>query len=75
MSGCQIMVPFWVPNIIRHLLFRVSKRDPNSDNYPNGFRAGVPLKLPPGMGFASLIRFLSLKDSFPHWPKAQGNKS
>ena len=28
------MVPFWVPIIIRHLLFRVPKRDLNFDNYP-----------------------------------------
>ena len=27
----KIMVPFWVPIIIRHLLFR----DHNFDNYPN----------------------------------------
>ena len=31
----KIMVPFWVPNIVRHLLFRVpQKRDPNFDNHP-----------------------------------------
>ena len=31
----KIMVPFWVPNIVRHLSFRVpNKRDPNFDNYP-----------------------------------------
>ena len=24
----KIMVPFWVPNIIRHLLFRVPKKGP-----------------------------------------------
>ena len=28
------MVPFWVLHIIRHLLFRVPKRDPNFDNHP-----------------------------------------
>ena len=28
------MVPFWVPSIIRHLMFRVyPKRDSNFDNY------------------------------------------
>ena len=30
----KIMVPFWVPIIIRHLLFRYPKRDLNFDNYP-----------------------------------------
>ena len=35
----KIMVPFWVPIIIRHLLFRYPKRDLNFDNYPNGSRA------------------------------------
>ena len=29
LAGCQIMVPFWVPIIIRQQLFRVPKRDPN----------------------------------------------
>ena len=24
----KIMVPFWVPNIVRHLLFRVPKKEP-----------------------------------------------
>ena len=34
----KIMVPFWVPIIIRHLLFRVpKKRDPNFDNHPHVF--------------------------------------
>ena len=28
------MVPFWVSNIIRHLLFKVPKKDHNFDNYP-----------------------------------------
>ena len=28
------MVPFWVPNIVRHLIFRVPKRDHNFDNHP-----------------------------------------
>ena len=31
----NIRVPFWVPNIVRHLLFRVPKRDPNFDNHPH----------------------------------------
>ena len=30
----KIGVPFGVPIIIRHLLFRVPKRDPNFDNHP-----------------------------------------
>ena len=30
----NIMVTFWVPIIIRHLLFGDPKRDPNFDNYP-----------------------------------------
>ena len=30
----KIKVPFWVPIIIRHLLFRVPKKDPNFDNHP-----------------------------------------
>ena len=30
----KIMVPFWVPNIVRHRLFRVPKRGHNFDNYP-----------------------------------------
>ena len=29
----NIRVPFWVPIIIRHLVFRVPKRDLNFDNY------------------------------------------
>ena len=29
------MVPFLVPIIIRHLLFRVPKRDHNFDNHPD----------------------------------------
>ena len=28
MSGCQNYGPFWVPLIIRHLLFRVPKKGP-----------------------------------------------
>ena len=31
----KTMVPFWVPSIIRHLLFRVPKRDLNFDNHPH----------------------------------------
>ena len=34
MGGVKIRVPFWVLNLIRHLIFRVPKRDPNFDNYP-----------------------------------------
>ena len=30
----KMMVPFWVPIIERHLLFRVSKRDHNFNNHP-----------------------------------------
>ena len=30
----KIMVRFWIPNIIRHLIFRVPKRDHNFDNHP-----------------------------------------
>ena len=29
----KIMVPFWIPIIIRHLVFRVPKRDHNFDNH------------------------------------------
>ena len=28
------MVPFWVPIIVRHLIFRVPKKDHNFDNHP-----------------------------------------
>ena len=36
----KIMVPAWVPIIIRHLIFRVpKKRDHNFDNHPLGARA------------------------------------
>ena len=35
----KIRVPFWVPIIIRHLLFRVPKKGPyNFDNHPYGTR-------------------------------------
>ena len=30
----KIRVLFWVPNIVRHLIFRYPKRDDNFDNYP-----------------------------------------
>ena len=32
----KIMVPFWIPIIMRHLIFRVlyPKRDHNFDNHP-----------------------------------------
>ena len=30
----KIMVPFWVPSIIRHRVFRYQKRGPNFDNNP-----------------------------------------
>ena len=30
----QIMVPFWIPIIIRHLISRDPKRDHNFDNHP-----------------------------------------
>ena len=29
------MVPFWVPTIIRHLLFRLPKKRHNFDNHPD----------------------------------------
>ena len=32
----KIRVPFWVPIIIRHLLFKVPKMDHNFDNHPCG---------------------------------------
>ena len=32
----KIMVPFWIPIIIRHLIFRVPKKiDHNFDNHPH----------------------------------------
>ena len=34
LGGCQIMVPFWIPIVIRHLIFRVPKRDHKFDNTP-----------------------------------------
>ena len=30
----KIMVPFWMPTVIRHLIFRHSKRDHDFDNHP-----------------------------------------
>ena len=30
----KITVPFWVPTIIRHLIFRVSKKNHQVDNHP-----------------------------------------
>ena len=38
------MVSFWVPNMVRHLIFRVPKRDQNFDNHP----CKQTLKLQPG---------------------------
>ena len=40
----KIRVPFWVPMIIRHLSFRVPKKDPSFDNYP-GYAASHPRAL------------------------------
>ena len=34
----SIRVLFWVPTIIRHLLFRVPKKGLTFDNYPHGSR-------------------------------------
>ena len=34
MGGCQNCGPFWIPTIIRHLIFRVPKKDRNFDNHP-----------------------------------------
>ena len=34
MGGCQNYGPFLVPIIIRHLMFRVPKKDHNFDNHP-----------------------------------------
>ena len=38
------MVPFWIPIIIRHLIFRVPnlKRDHNFDNHPYGNHSHRP---------------------------------
>ena len=43
----KIMVPFWIPTTIRHLIFRVPKRDRNFDNHPN---VHTFLGLPAGLG-------------------------
>ena len=37
----KIMVPFWVPIIIRHLIFRVIKTDYNLDNHPSTWTLDV----------------------------------
>ena len=52
----KIRVLFWVLNIVRHLVFRVPKRDPDFDNHPYegvkglgvsvGLGAGGPYTLP-----------------------------
>ena len=34
MGGCQNYGPFWIPIIIRHLMFRVPKKGHNFDNRP-----------------------------------------
>ena len=63
------MVPFWVPIIIRHLLFRVPKqRDHNFDNHPyktadmkSYLVSGEPGEAPtlrPGFDFRFLKGFL-----------------
>ena len=31
----KIVVPFWIPIVIRHLIFGVSKKDQNFDNHPH----------------------------------------
>ena len=42
----KIMVPFWVPIIIRHLIFRVpKKKDHNSDNHPYKLQASIAIVL------------------------------
>ena len=37
------MVLFWIPVIIRHLLFQVPRRDRNFDNHPFSFRNRISL--------------------------------
>ena len=49
----NIRVLFWVLIIIRHLLFRVPKRDLNFDNYPCAFGSFNPLGLV-GLGVEGL---------------------
>ena len=34
LGGCQNYGPFWVLNILRHLVFRGSQKDHNLDNHP-----------------------------------------
>ena len=56
----KIMVPFWVPNIIRHPIFRMSKRNPNFDNYPCGYmnpkyRGFFPSLERPGIRFLNVL--------------------
>ena len=60
--GVKIMVPFWVPIITRHLVFRVSKRDSNFDNHPHdrtmcclGATGGLQLSAVWGLGFSIQI--------------------
>ena len=39
----KILVPFWVPIIVRHLIFRVpNKRDPNFDSHPHANQGPKP---------------------------------
>ena len=33
----KIMDPFWIPIIIRHLIFRVPKKDHNFENHPYNY--------------------------------------
>ena len=35
MGGCQNYGPFWVPDIVRHLIFRVPEKAPYFDNHPH----------------------------------------
>ena len=48
----KMMVPFWIPIVIRHLIFRGPKRDHNFDNHPLG--AGVITACWPSTGFLRL---------------------
>ena len=41
----KIMVPFGVPIIVRHLLFRYPQRDPNFDNHPKDYDFDVTLEV------------------------------
>ena len=48
----NIKVPCWVLLILRHLLFKVPKRDLNFDNYPYGMEPQSPeTVLVVGLGF------------------------